>query len=1039
MTSYTPSQRKAFVKSGSALGVTMILTLALSLIIIGVLQLAVFNSNTVTSVESITENSKSAATLLEFSAAQLATKLSSTADFVNQPPSLIAKNFKFLPASDLFVGGQTAIGQGKVDVNRTICDVCKWPDSSPVQLSSAVTDVFTIKNGPTDILGRRLNVVNNEYNFKDPIVSASYSNSAYIPLRCRIGGLPDSKGRTHDVYATAVLWMREANLFRHSLYLNEMIYYIGTGSALSWDGSVFSNKPLIFNLNAGSPATAGNTGTFQIERLACPQFFITNPGSYISYATSAGWNSTKSDFNSPATDAVTLNNKINSNTQAAWMGRGDLNGDGLWAPFSKGATTKTIVKGSLLNYDTTEARPLYVTKLDSPDPTDTPDTDNFWIPQTGLLRANGKSGANGFITLDSSNPDYLRSYASKFNGVFATNESGFAPSLPDGIPPTAAPLARALIEPPSSASPAMPELPRPDGKTGSAIADPLDPTSRPKNPALYDQWSAYLSLSGTAGSYSANQTDLKMTEDMKYGNKASLYVYVDTEGTAVTFAPGGAYSTAAQAAAAYKSSSDKTKWIEKNPSSVLVLPADVISTTNVFLDDTQINRGKNGTSYNGAATNNLNSSNNKLSTSNGDVSSLMDQARLVRAVDVNFGALRTAVRKSGAIVNKGGSTWKPTDANWSGVMYVDVANPLAATTATSTWGQSLDRVKTAVSYTTPVMNPDGTPAKNPDGTPVTATNTGITYTGANLDTAINSVMHQTAVRIYNATKIPDVVGINDSTTPGFTLATNAAAYSVGSVNADTDPNTYPKSTSTTTGATENNNSKDASDATIPDSSSYHVPFGLVCDAYTWMSPAYQGNLNARSISHSSEGYTIPAKAISLDANLNNFATMTSTTDAQGLAFGDINTILAMELSGTAYATPGTKASSISAIKNAEGKTIFATASNVEINMAVITGGGDAQTSTAIHAEPIHVFSLDNNATSTVIKFNGSQVGLFKSQYRPRYNRDARSANYTGSNDAYRYDPNFAKGYVPPGALFTRSYRLTGFRIISRAEYDAMAL
>lgn len=1027
MNPFAPGLKKTFVYSrpGASLGITMVTMAGLSVMVLGVLRLATFNAQTVTTTESITEHSKAAASLLEFSAAQLAAKLSSMRDFSVESPAHIARNFRFLPASQIFVGNRTAIGLGQVNLDNdanyggpaTFCEVCRWPDAPKTVMTTTGNKAVTvdITAGPADLLNAPLNISSSDYNKKDPCVGASYSNSAYIPLRCRIAGFTDSKGNTHDVYATAVLWMREANLFRHALYLNEILYYMGTGGTETWEGSIFSNKPMIFNLSAGNsdnPVNSSATGFYQFERVACPQFFVCAPGTYLGYAASGGWNSSLGTFNAP--DTTKLADKINYDTRAAWMGRGDLNGDGFWNAFKQGTTTLSALNP--LNSISTESRPLYLTLADLGDYSD---PENFWKPATGLLRANGGTNSRGYITLDSSNPDYLRTYASKFNGAFVTNESGFTASLPDGIPPTAAPLARVLIEPASPSTPGMPELPRPDGKTDPSL--PLDPTYRKYNPSLYDQWAAYLAIAGTSNGYNASAQDLQTAENLKYANKAGIYVYVDTEGTVTAFTS-GRFDTPAKAAADYKAATDKAAWINSNKSSVISLPSDVISTTNVFLDDTEINRSyKNGTSYNGAPGKSINSTNNGVNTSNGDVTTIMDQARLVRAIDINFGALRSALRTSGAITKSSGGNWNPAS-SWTGSMYVDVANPVASTTPTSTWGQSLERIKTSVAYTTT----DAT-------TGSTVSNTGKTYSGANLDTAFNAVMHQTAVRIYNATQIPDMVGVSGiETTPGFTLATNAAAYSVGSVNADTDPNTYPKNS--TLGKTENNDIKTSADAVVPTSSSYHIPFGLVCDNYTTISPAYQGNLNSGSIAHTSEGYTIPAKAISLDATQNNLTSITNVADAKGLAFGDLATLFNIKLNSSNQFTPSTNTP-----KNAaQTGNLFDKASLIELNIALITGGGDAQTSTSLHGEPLHIFNLDNNASTTMLYFNGSQVGLFKSQYRPKYNRDALTTCYPKQNST-RYDPNFAKGYVPPGALFTRSYRLTGFRIISKAEFDRMKL
>lgn len=1018
-TSHRPIRRDKH--TGMSLGVTMVLSLALAIIIAGILRLATFNAQTTVGTVSLTEHSKSASALLEFSAAQLAAKLSAMTDFNSESPSKAALDFKFLPPSNLFVGGTTAIGQGKVDTANTFCDVCKWPESDVYKKFKVLTfDAKQVEvnltGGPQDLLNTRLNVVSNDYNRKDPIIGASYSNSAYIPLRCRIAGQPDAKGNTHDVYATAVLWMREANLFRHALYVNDLVYYVGAGGTEAWEGSIFSNKPMVFNLSAGTsdyPINSSATGFYQFERVACPQFFVCDPGTYVNYATSGKMNALTGAFNPPTANMKT--SVSNLNTHAVWMGRGDLNGDGNWSAFTKG-----ISGNAALNPTTTESRPLYVTLADI---NGYADPDNFWKPATknDMNDGNLVTNKNGYITLDSFNPEYLRTYASKFNGAFVTNENGFTASLPDGIPPTAAPLARALIEPPSPAKPGMPELPRPDGK---AASDPLDPSTRKTNPGLYDQWAAYLALSGTSTGYNPTAQDLQAAESLKYSNKAGIYIYVDTEGNTTAFTASENFDTPAKAAAAYKAADKKAEWKETNKSSIINLPTGVIATTNVFLDDTNIDRTKNGTSYNGSVDKNINSTENSIA-GNGDITAIMDQARLVRAVDINFGALRSAVRNSKAITNGSGETWNPAN-NWTGIMYVDVANPVAATTTTSTWGKSLNTIKTSIAYT------------GSGDTPIT----GKTYDGASLDTAFNAVMHQTAVRIYNATQIPDMTGVAGVTAPtGFTLATNAAAYSVGSVNADTDTTTYPKNA--TAGKQENNNVKTSADAVSLKDSSYHIPFGLVCDNYTWISPAYQDNLNPDAIPHTDEGYTIPKNAISLDADKNNLVDYgpdntasnkpKNVTDAKGLAFGDLATLFNIKLDASGKFTSSTSTPK----KVDRNNSAFKTAASIELNIALIAGGGDVQSQTKMHAEPLHVFNLDNNALVTNLFFSGSQVALFKSQYRPKYNRDALSSCYPQKNST-RYDPNFARGYVPPGSPYTRVYRLTGFRIISRAEFDSMA-
>lgn len=224
-------------------------------------------------------------------------------------------------------------------------------------------------------------------------------------------------------------------------------------------------------------------------------------------------------------------------------------------------------------------------------------------------------------------------------------------------------------------------------------------------------------------------------EQGKIALKASLYVVVQNDGTAVAF-------NNPDSALAYKQSGDRAGWRAANPDKILDL-GDSVTTARMGearydADGNPLKRLPTRTLYDN------------------------QQGGTVSLVDVDLGALKKSVA-SGAIKYADGHAWNVNDSatnrkagegsgryanadslrGWNGLMYVDVEKP--------------------------ALRIDGIPSFR-------EWTTGVGSSAALADTGY------TSVRVVNAKEVPGAtVG-----GAGFTLATNAAVYVKGSFNADGD-------------------------------------------------------------------------------------------------------------------------------------------------------------------------------------------------------------------------------------------------------------
>lgn len=153
------------------------------------------------------------------------------------------------------------------------------------------------------------------------------------------------------------------------------------------------------------------------------------------------------------------------------------------------------------------------------------------------------------------------------------------------------------------------------------------------------------------------------------------------------------------------------------------------------------------------------------------------QKATVAMIDIDVGALNAALN-TGGLTMANGSVWNARDElGWNGVLYVDVQNPDSRpmapvqdkTTgfylnATTGLPDSNANASNALRAQVPTMNVTGT-ARSWDA-----------------NTLIDDSVGLTGVRIKNAKAVPAAM----TGEPGFTLATNTATYSVGSINADGD-------------------------------------------------------------------------------------------------------------------------------------------------------------------------------------------------------------------------------------------------------------
>lgn len=490
----------------------------------------------------------------------------------------------------------------------------------------------------------------------------------------------------------------------------------------------------------------------------------------------------------------------------------------------------------------------------------------------------------------------------------------------------------------------------------------------PPNPALRDS---------TDPAYA----DARVAETAKTAYEASLYTYVDNSGDVMVF-------TNEANAESYKAASNKTAWKSANTSKYID-PAE----TSGFVNMPYVERyNDGGTDYTSASKN--------TDLARGAIFDAQ-QKKTVAMVDLDLGALSTKV-KSGAIKLANGTSWNTTGTTgWNGVMYVDVANPTGMPTSVPVKDKASGYYIGPVTTTNPVTGVSTTVTK-PDSsitadTAIKAPLPSLNITGtakAWNDGSSISDTGLTGVRIKNATTVPSAL-IGD---PGFTLATNTATYTVGSVNADGNISTGTTSLQ-----------DDQSSAT---STTAKVPAAIFSDKNVVLSNdfsnlSYDLDLYVKKPSSRPSGM---AQSLYNNWPFTGPAPSSSTYDLGNKNGG----------SGEYYyqRNPNNRSGS---------------ARVMELSVAFMVGD-DASTNKGIHTILSYLQPFDSS--NDTLRMRGSIIGIFKSRY---FNAAAGSFNdyYVAPQRTFGYSSLLKSGKMPPASPTISSYRRMRQFTISPADYKAI--
>lgn len=464
----------------------------------------------------------------------------------------------------------------------------------------------------------------------------------------------------------------------------------------------------------------------------------------------------------------------------------------------------------------------------------------------------------------------------------------------------------------------------------------------PPNPAVKDS---------TEAEYAAVRT----AEAAKTAYQAGLYTYVEQNGGMTVF-------TSQSAAAEYKASSNRAAWKGSPANRAKFLADDEAS---AFVKMPYIER------YNGETSDRLSSSKNT------DLarSAIFDtqQKKTVAMVDVDLGNLKTKI-ESGSLKLADGSTVSTSGTGgWNGILYVDVQNPNSRPSAlvkdrasgqyVTGSGELTSDASLAIRKPLPSLNITGTARSWDDGR------------------AVDDRAGLTAVRIKNAVEVPGAKVANT----GFTLATNTATYTVGSVNADGNLNTGTTSLQ--------------DDQSSPASASEKIPMAIFSDKNVVLSPDF-ANLD-------------------YDLNLNVPApsAMPPGMNAANWPFkGPSSTALKGKGNGQYQYQASPSPDSV-----------------MEINCGFIIGDDDASNK-GIHTMLSYLQPF--NTTRDTLRMRGALIGVFKSRY---FNAKAGSFYdyYIAPKRTFGYSSLFKAGKMPPGAPLVTNHRRVRQFAITKAEYAAL--
>lgn len=448
---------------------------------------------------------------------------------------------------------------------------------------------------------------------------------------------------------------------------------------------------------------------------------------------------------------------------------------------------------------------------------------------------------------------------------------------------------------------------------------------------------------------------VRVAESAKTAYQAGLYAYIEQNGEMTVF-------TSQSAAASYKASPNKQAWKSNNTNQAKFLANTEASS---FLEMPFIER------YN------ADKNDYKSTTKNTDIArrAIFDsqQKKTVAMIDVNLGNLKTKIDSGHLRLADGSALLTTGTGGWNGILYVDVQNPNSRPVSLvkdKSSGQYIsDSGKLTQDPTIAMRKP--LPSLNVTGT-ATAWDTGGT---------ISDTIGLTAVRIKNANQVPS----SNTGDPGFTLATNTATYTVGSVNSD--GNLMTGSTSL---------QDDQSAANSPTSK---IPMAIFSDKNIVLSSDFD----------------------SIDYDLNIFVPIPASPPA-GMSMKNWpfsttnNTVLKGKGNGQyQYQAPPSFHSVM------------------ELNCGFIIGDDDSSNK-GIHTMLSYLQPF--NTTNDTLRMRGALIGIYKSRY---FKASAGSFRdyYIAPERTFGYSSLFKSGKMPPGAPKVINHRKIRQFTITREEYNSL--
>lgn len=495
--------------------------------------------------------------------------------------------------------------------------------------------------------------------------------------------------------------------------------------------------------------------------------------------------------------------------------------------------------------------------------------------------------------------------------------------------------------------------------------------------------------------------DGRIAEDAKTAYQASLYTYVESNGTVTVF-------TNQTDAAAYKANTSdaaRAAW-KANNTSKYIAPSE----TNGFVNTPYVERYNDGGTDYTSASKNTDLARNAIFDA--------QQKQTVAMIDVDLGKLRDKVNSGKLMMADGITPWKTDSTNgWNGVLYVDVANPTGRPTAVPV----KDSVSKKFVGPVPLLSPLGIPLLDSLGKPLVVIKPDDSITA---DTAIKVPLPSlnvtgtaqawdnkasisdtglTGVRIKNAAEVPGS-RIGDA---GFTLATNTATYTVGSVNADGDMKTG-------TTSLQDGQTKESDDLVAADKVTKAIPVAIFSDKNVVLSGDFANSAYDLKL-------YVPkpaSKPTGMSQKLYDNWPFSTSLPSEGQRLG------------TNAGTNGQYFYQDSPTN------IF-----MELNAAFMIGDDDSSNK-GIHTILSYLQPFNPNSgkaydpTKDTLRMRGSIIGIYKSRY---FKAPAGSFNdyYIAPQRTFGYSTLLKKGKMPPAAPTISSYRRMRQQTITPADYAAL--